>query len=105
MARASGPLRISERAVTRTERTGVALPRPGPFLLAVCLDGYPVLHSFGAAVARFAVKKIILFLYSAIHKLSTRCSQLIHSAARPNAPRAEIRASVSDALTLESDFA
>ena len=72
--------------------------------MLVCLDGYPVLHCFGAVVARFAVKKIILFLYSAIHKLSTLCAQLIHSPARANAPGAEICAIVSGALPLETGF-
>jgi hypothetical protein len=55
-------------------------------------------------VAPFAVKKFILFLYSAIHKVSTLCAQLIHSPARANARDAEICAIASGALLPEAGF-
>jgi len=51
-----------------------------------------------AVRAGFGVKQKIFFLYNAIHKLLTRCSQVIHSPLGANASRAEFRATVTTRL-------
>src|SRR5205807_8366860 len=76
----------ARRAVSAASLQWQRAPR-GPFALAVCLNGYTVLDSPGALLRGFAVKKNNLFLYSAIHKLSTPCAQVIH---RREGPRARV---------------
>jgi len=51
-----------------------------------------------AVRAGFGVKQKIFFLYNAIHKLLTRCPQVIHSSSGANASRAEMRAIVTARL-------